>query len=273
MRIEKQFYLHDFDSLNDMTFKAEDYSKLKFGSDSVAKKYGHALAEAFFNLNYYAIVNQRLVVIPSPYNHVKNAATVMSEHFVNKLNELLINSDNPPVEWDTIHRKVSYISDYGFLDAKARKSLIDNDTFYLNQQFWEGKKLIFIDDVFITGTHEVKLREILDNAGVKNDTFYLYFAKYMHGEVGANIEASLNFAYVTDPSKFIKLTKQKGHHLIVRPIKYLLSLPAEEFKIVLSQLPATYVEQLYYGALAEGYSMKPAYVDNMAFVAQLRGGF
>lgn len=75
------------------------------------------------------------------------------------------------MEWDIVHRKVSYINDYGFLSKEDRKALIDGDTFSINRDFWGNKTLIFIDDVNITGTHEEKLIEILDKEGVENDTF------------------------------------------------------------------------------------------------------
>lgn len=267
MRKENQFYVHGFDSIETAPFDAKDYSKLKFGSDYAAKKFGYELADAFFMEYGSEILEERLVIIPSPYNNIENAATIMSKHFMNRINHHLITNGGVATEWDTIHRKVSYIKDYGFLDQQTRKALIDGDEFYCNEKFWEGKTLVFIDDVNITGTHENKLKEILDNNNITNNTFFLYFAKYLNGSVGANIEAAINFAFVTSTEKFIELTHEPHHHCIVRPIKYLMSQELEHFKIVISQLPEKYISELYYGCLAEGYDKIDTYDSTFKFLS------
>lgn len=265
MRNQMQFFAHSFSNLEDTSFKTDDYSKLKFGSNKSAKRMGRDLAEAFFEAHWGRLLHQQFVVIPSPYNYVKNAATVLSEHFVNHLNYLVCQSGGKAVEWDIVHRKVSYINDYGFLSKEDRKALIDGDTFSINKDFWGNKNLIFIDDVKITGTHEDKLIEILDKEQVENDTFFLYYAKY-NGEC-ANIEAQLNFSCITSLEKFIKMIqKEKDAKCLVRPIKYLMGQEHETFKVALSQLPNKYVEELFFGCLAEGYNKIEKYNQNFDFL-------
>ncbi|BBK09213.1 putative orotate phosphoribosyltransferase [Klebsiella phage 05F01] len=266
MRKTTQFFAHNFSSLADAGFSTDDYSKLKFGSNQSAKRLGYELADRFFITKCADKFNERFVVIPSPYNHVHNAATEMSNHFVNRLNYLFsCNKYKNSVEWDIIHRKVSYINDYGFLSKEDRKSLIDGDSFYLNKEFWSGKTLIFIDDVNITGTHEDKLVDILNENEVENDTYFLYFAKYTGTE--ANTEAALNFSYIHSVEKFIEMIKEEHDaKCLVRPIKYLMSQPEITFKVAISQLPTNYVEHLFFGCLAEGYDKIEKYNENFEFL-------
>lgn len=262
MRQQTQVFAHSFSSMATLPFRAEDYSKLKFGSDSVARAFGKALAVKFFFEHSAELLTQECVVIPSPYNYVENAATVMARHFTNELNHLLVNANGTNVEWSIIHRKVSYTNDYGFLTKEKRRELIDNDLFYLNKEFLAGKTLIFIDDVLITGTHEDKLVEILDKNRLTNRTFFAYFAKYEKGEVGADIEAQLNFAGISEVCDFVELTKQPDHHLIVRPIKYLLSQDPKVFAAVIEKLDDSFSRKMYYGCVGEGYNRIPKYQDN-----------
>ncbi len=262
-----QFAAHYFDSLEDMSFSPQDYSRLKFGSDTVAKNFGYELAETFFAEYSERLTYEQFVVIPSPYNYIKNAATIMAEHFVDRLNHLVVTSGGQHVEWSTINRKVSYISDYGFLSADERKKLIDGDTFHLNKGYLADKNLIFIDDVNITGTHENKLVEILSQNNVVNNRFFLYYAKFVdNGKAGADIESKINFAGIKDVEDFAELTKEPNHHMIVRPIKFLLALSPDKFERFLSNVSDNYAQKLYYSAIAEGYYQSPSYGLNLNYL-------
>lgn len=266
--MQTRHFAHTFGSLADAKFSVADYSRLKFGSNQAAKRMARILAESFFEQHWGRLLHEQFVVIPSPYNYVKNAATVLSEHFVDHLNYLIMAAGgqySSAVEWDIVHRKVSYINDYGFLSKEDRKALIDGDTFSFNKEFWGNKNLIFIDDVNITGTHEDKIVEILKAEEVKNDTFFLYFAKYTGNE--ASTEASLNFSDINSVSAFVQMIKDEPDaKCLVRPIKYLMSQNEVTFKVALSQLPLSYVEQLYFGCLAEGYNKITKYDENFAFL-------
>lgn len=254
------FAPHEFTSFNDITFSPRSYSFLKFGSDLAAKQMGYELAATFFAKHSAELMAMPSVVIPSPYNHVKNAATIMTEHFINRLNGLLVCANGTHLDSSIIHRKVSYTNDYGFLSKEKRRTLIDNDNFFINREFIKGKRLIFIDDVRITGTHEEKLIEVLQKRKIKNPTFFLYFASY-NGQ-SPHIEAELNFAGINGVDEFIQLMKEPDHHVIVRPIKYLLSLSDQELKKVFKNATTKFITAMYHGCLGEGYYKIPSYQKN-----------
>lgn len=263
MRSQTQCFVHSFTDLESLPFDPIEYSLLKFGCDSIAKQYGYELATQFFQENSEVLLSTNCVVFPSPYNHVENAASVMTRHFIDRLNQLLINANGNNVEWSLVHRKVSYTNDYGFLSKEKRRALIDNDDFYINKQFIRGKTLIFIDDVFITGTHEDKLVEVLNKNQLDNPTFFLYYAKYAKGAIGADIEAAINFAGVKSFDDFIEMTHRPDHNIIVRPIKYVLSQPNSVLLAGLESFNPNFLKKLYNGALGEGYYKIPAYQTNL----------
>ena len=188
----------------------------------------------------------------------------MTKHFIDRLNELLVFAQGKHLEYSLVHRKVSYTADYGFLSKEKRKGLIDNDTFSINRDFVKGKLLLFIDDVRITGTHEDKLIEILEQEHIDNEAMFLYFASYAGNQ--PDIEAALNFAAIKSMYDFADLTNEPNHHVIIRPIKYLLSQPADDLKQALPKFGNDMIFAMYFGCLAEGYYKIPGYQTNFALL-------
>lgn len=264
-RIEHRLAVHHFRDMDDLQFDPADYSRLKFGSDSVAKRFGYELADVLFAAHSDILVSNDCVVIPSPYNYVHNAASVMARHLTDRLNHHMVSANGTPAEWSVIHRKVSYTMDYGFLPKEKRRALIDNDEFYFNTQFVAGKTLLFVDDVFITGTHEEKLRQIMDDAGMTNKSFFLYFGQALPG-AAPEMEAALNFSGVTSLHEYLKLMDEPNHHTIVRPIKYILGQDPGVLDVVLAQMKPERLRELYHGAIGEGYHKIPGYQQTFQMV-------
>lgn len=261
-------YTHNFHNLEDCPFDPVDYSKLKFGSKEVARKFGYELAESFFNTHTDALLSDNCVVISSPYNYVKNAATVMSEYFIERLNMLLVNANGKNVEYTTIHRKVSYTADYGFLSKEKRKSLLSNDEFYINRDFVRGKTIIFVDDVKITGTHEDKLKDILQDAGLDDiGHFFLYYANYSGNQ--PDIESKINFSGITDLASVISTIQSDDYELIIRPIKYVMSRAKAEFIHGMQHLSFDKCKSLYNACLSEGYYKIPTYQENFNYLNKM----
>jgi hypothetical protein len=249
--------VHEFTDLENTTFQPADYSKLKFGCDATAKKFGKELAIDTFNKHKDLLLSKKIAVIPSAYNYVPNAASVMTKYFIEVLNHLVVSAGGQHVDYSLIHRKVSYINDYGFLTKERREELIANDKFHFDKGAHLGKLLIFTDDVRITGTHERKIAGMFTEDGITNDSMFLYYANYT-GDV-PEIEAKINFAAVKDVQDYIDLTKTPNHHVIVRPIKYILSRKEVEVDYLLKHLSIDTLIKVYNGALAEGYYEVPAY--------------
>lgn len=258
--MHNHFSANTFSSLEDALFSIKNYSRLKFGSTSVARIFGIELADKFFQAHAGSLLAERCVVIPSPFNHVQNAATLLTHEFINRLNHLLVNANGTHVEYDVIHRKVSYISDYGFLDADKRKELIDNDSFYLNAEFYQGKTLIFVDDVRITGTHENKLKEVLENNDIYNDCHFIYYGDYVGTD--PTIESKINFAALPNGiHDFAVIAQEEGHQMIVRPLKFILSQHSAVVHNLMGSLSDSQIRAIYNGCLGEGYYMIPSYQE------------
>lgn len=252
-----RFATHQFSDLETASFDPAMYSRLKFGSDRAARVMGHRLAAEFFLAHGDKLLSNEIVVFASPYNYLPNAATVMTHHFIARLNELLVFAQGKHVDFSLVHRKVSYTADYGFLSMEKRRGLIANDSFSLNRDFIKDKLLLFIDDVRITGTHENKMIEVLVRDRIENEAMFLYFANYTGNQ--PDIEGRLNFAAIAGIEDFVALTQEPNHHVIIRPVKYVLSREVDELKDMLSRLSDDTVLAMYYGSLGEGYYKIPSY--------------
>ncbi len=256
------FSADDFDAKN-LPFKPTDYARLKYGDDEVARRFGWELAESFFHSHQGLLLGQPCVVIPSPYNYVENAATIMTKHLVRRLNHLLVAGSGVHVDFATIQRKVRYSGDFGLLDAQARRELIGGDEFYLNEKFFVNKTLLLVDDIRITGAHEERLRGLLNASdALSNSTVHFaYYARLVGDETRNDVEAYLNSVGM-DVDQFLPMVRQPEHHFIVRPIKWLMRMEENEFKRFLRAAPLTAIWKLYDGCLGEGYYTVPDYQVN-----------
>jgi len=249
-----------FHSLEDAKFHLPSYSKMKFGCDSAARMIGHDLARQFYS-RHPEVFDKQCVVFASPYNYVKNASTIMCSHMIAALNRILVNNRQRPIEYSVIHRTVSYTGDYGKMQQEERQRMLGGDSFYINKQFIEGKTLLFVDDIRITGTHERKLVEMLQSAKVENDAWFLYYADY-EGTASPSIEADINFTAIKSIRDIVAIAHGE-HHAIIRPIKYLLSMPPTELAAHLHEFPPTFLRDVYDGAIAENYHTKPTFQENL----------
>jgi len=73
----QQFAVHNFQHLNSASLNIRNYSALKFGSDRVARLFGYEMADKFYEEYYELLTNNRCVVIPSAFNMVKIASTIL----------------------------------------------------------------------------------------------------------------------------------------------------------------------------------------------------
>lgn len=259
MSAKGQFVVHEFSCLDTASFNPRDYSRLKFGSDLVARQFGHAMADAFYARHRRMLTSDRCVVVPSAFNVVPIAASILAEHFMNRLNDLLTREGHRMVEFTTMHRTMSYIADYSFLPKEQRQALLAADKLFINRDFIQDKVLLFVDDVTITGTHERKIDAFLKDQGLINPHIFCYYAKY-NGE-RADIEAALNLSGISTPAEYLDLIQEPNHRLVVRAVRFLLDIPEDALQSVLDKLSFDFADRLYHACLAKEYDKQDGYRD------------
>lgn len=245
-----RYSLHKIDNKDKLPFSATKYSKFKFGCKTTAREFGLALAKGFISeyLSENPIKGQ-IVICSSPYCFIPTATYAMKDYFVQALNMHLVNIGSPVVEETKIHRTITYKEDYGGLDKDARMKLIGNDGFHMDKEFVKGKTILFLDDVFITGSHEAMICSMIDRLKLKNDCMFLYFGQLVSSEVHPSIENDLNYAYVKSLLDLDSIIKNDNFLLNTRVVKYILNSPREEFRTFIQYQKRLLIQTLYHLAI------------------------
>ncbi len=254
--VSQRLATHSFSSIEDAPFDVREYSRLKFGSDRVAKDFGYQMANHYYK---EIGVDGPTVVIPAPSTTVPVAATMLSRHFMNRLNAKLAHDHQMPVEWTMVHRNMTYNNNYADLPKEERKKLLAADTIYINRDFIEGKKLIFVDDCTITGTHEEKIMTFLEDEGLSNDHCFMCFAKYEGDD--ASIEMRLNHTEVRDAQCLVRLAWEINHSVTTRSLRLLLEYQGD-FDALMATAPERFLEDSYHCAIVKGYNRHDPYLAN-----------
>jgi len=263
------YSLHHINNAQAFGFNPDDYSRFKFGDDAVAKYFGVHLADGFIR-DYLTEkpIKQQIVVISSPYSFIPTATFAMKNWFVARLNRWLARHGYPVVQETKVHRTITYKEDYGELDAEQRMNLIGNDSFHIDKDFLQGKTLIFLDDIKITGSHERMIMKMVGEYGLSNDVFMLYFAELVNKNIHPNIENHLNYHQVKTIFDLDGIVKNNNFSINTRIVKYILNYDFESFCIFIQNQTYDFINLLYDMALGNGYHTIEAYELNLNFIKE-----
>ena len=261
------YSLHKINRPYHFGFDPDDYSRFKFGDYAVAKTFGENMADGFIRERLEANpIPEQIVVVSSPYSFIPTATFAMKNHFVFRLNRWLAENDFPVVQETKVHRTITYKEDYGELSAEERMQLIGNDSFHIDKAFLEGKTVLFLDDIKITGSHERMILKMVQSYDLSNDIYMLYFAELTNKNIHPSIENRLNYHFVKSIFDLDKIIRSDSFFLNTRIVKYILNYDFDTFCIFLQNQTADFVDYLYNMALGNGYHTIEAYTRNMAFI-------
>jgi FMN phosphatase YigB (HAD superfamily) len=219
--------LHVINDINAIPFSAEEYSKFKFGSYSLAKKFGLDLFDYFKTYHFDKLISKyrKIIVYSSPYMQIPTSSYYLTYVFYKAFKQYL--AENRFKTISVMHGKIercqTYTEDYGALTAEDRFNLIKNDTYKLITVPAKDDLCIFIDDISITGTHQRVVEQLLDSSGVQTNSFFLYFAKLSNSSVCPSFENYLNYQYINEFSKIFELITSDDYRITTRTTKYILS--------------------------------------------------
>lgn len=250
------------------TFLPEEYSYLKFGHDMVIRRLGYELADKLWAERSVQLLAQSIVVLPSSYNYVPIAATILTGHFADRLNQHLIMAGADAVEISQVHRRATYVPDYGVLTKEERETRHEDHRLYFNHEVIRGDKLlIVVDDVYITGHHERRLQTGIEDRGINNHVIYVYLGEYQGPD--AQIEGRLNSSAIRTVRDYVEMAKSNYTHMLVRPAKFLLRADRSELMWAINQLGPEFAYRLYNACIGENYHLQPEFEDNAAIVRRM----
>jgi len=261
------YSLHKISTTADFGFSAAHYSRFKFGDGEVARHFGAALATGFIKEHLNVLMEgKQLVVISSPYSFIPTATFTLKDHFVAALNRWLAKNDLPVVQETKVHRTITYKEDYGELDANQRLQLIGNDSFHIDKMFLEGKTLLFLDDIRITGGHERMIKKMIDAYALDNAVYMLYFAELINESIHPSIENYLNYFSVQTIFDLDDIINGGNFCINTRIVKYILNYEHQSFSVFLQNKTEAFINQLYDMALGNSYHTMESYQPNLNYI-------
>jgi hypothetical protein len=264
------YSLHKINQPYHFGFNPDDYSRFKFGDDAVARTFGEQLAEGFIKTHLQVSpIREQIVVVSSPYSFIPTATFALKNYFVFRLNRWLADHHFPVVQETKVHRTITYKEDYGELNAEQRLQLIGNDSFHIDKTFLDGKTILFLDDIKITGSHERMILKMVKEYDLEGDVYMLYFAELTNKAIHPNIENVLNYHFVKSIFDLEPIIRGESFFLNTRIVKYILHYDFDAFCIFLQNQTEGFVDYLYNMALGNGYHTIEAYARNLAFTKEL----
>jgi len=259
-----RYSLHKIYEKDQCSFNRADYSRFKFGDTACAEKFAGELFLGFIRQYRDLIVTRpEIILLPSPYYAIPTASNFLCAFFKKNLDRFLfLNGRNASIE-GKVHRKQTYVEDYGNMDYAQRMRLIGNDTYYIDRQFIEGRFCLFLDDIKITGSHEHTVHKILKQHAVSGDFFFIYYAELMNKEIHPNIENHYNYFSVNKTADIIQLLGKDSFRFNTRVVKYILLMPPAEFNMILQNISYKQKEELLRLAISNNYHQITAYQKNI----------
>ena len=262
--------LHKINSEIEFGFSSDEYSMFKYGDIKIAKKYGEELAICFLNENKETLLeSKQIVIISSPYCFIPTATFSLTKYFIYEINKWLITKNKNVVQESKIHRTITYKEDYGGLSAEQRIKLIGNDSFHIDKTFMENKLLIFIDDIKITGSHELVIKNMLNKFEIRNNLYFVYFAELMNKNIHPRVENVLNNSYIKSISDINKIIDSRNFKFNTRVIKYMLSYEEKAFKEFISKQKKSFCFELYNLAVGNSYHTIKEYSENLNLLSKV----
>jgi hypoxanthine phosphoribosyltransferase len=251
-------------------FSESEYSRFKFGDSAIARKFADELFEGFIALHKdFILSHEEIVILPSPYNAIPTASNYLSFHFKTKMNAFLYEHDRKSLVESKIYRNQTYTTDYGNLDYEQRVKLIANDTYYIDRNFIDGKLCLFLDDIKITGSHEHIVKKILEQYNVQGKFVFMYYAELINSDIHPNIENYYNYFYVKNIESLSSIINGQSFVFNTRTVKYILKLERSELLLLMEQVSASLLEQLFHLAVSNNYHTIADYKENLSYINQI----
>ena len=268
--IYPRYAAHSIVSKQSLPISAKEYSRFKFGDLSIAKKYALELFEYFKlnHLNWIEVDNSPVVVYSSPYSQIPTSSYYLTYYFFELLNDFQKNESKSNIQlfWGKINRCQTYSEDYGALNAEQRYELIKNDTYLFTDQPNEDWRLLFIDDISITGTHQRVIENLMKVNSYSNQSIFLYYSKLDNPTIDPVFENELNYNYVNSINTFLEIINSNSFGITTRAVKYMLKLSLNEFNLLLETLisknKVELLEEILASSISNEYDKIEEYRDN-----------
>lgn len=203
---------------------AVDYSRFKYGDGLASIAFGRGLADEFHRIVQPA-AGERIFVTSSGYGAVSPAARSLVPPFVARMRRLAPEVTLEPLR---VHRLGISPGDYATMSADERERAVGAKSMHVDPRVdVAGARVIALDDIRVTGTHEVAMDGCLGDAGASwIDHLYIVDA---HAAAGRpTLESELNGVSASSVDDLLAIVESPRFVPNARLAKRIATLDADE---------------------------------------------
>jgi hypothetical protein len=255
-------------------FSPDEYSSFKYGCNKTTSKYGEMLAMLF--LAQYGMMLEteehvsNIVIVSSPYKYAPTASSYLMMFFKKHVNDWLATKNLPSINSVKVHRNNLFQGDYATLNETDRELIFNDCQLYIDHNKIKDKKVIIIDDIRITGSHQRKLSSLMN--GVASEIYFLYIAVMNH-EISKSfpqVEDQINHSYVISIKDVFHFIMKDQFFINARICKYILQ-ETNTFHLtsLLIKLPPSHLRDIYKACIGDGYYNMKRYRKNFLLIEKM----
>lgn len=253
----------DIEDQETTTLDPLEYSRFKHGSKEICEKYAEQLSSSIvYQLDKYPKV-KNILIYGAPYNNVPAASNFLVFDMIRELRRLVPTLN---IQEGKIKRKNSYHGDYGLMSKEERRAVLKDEEFEFVTEYRDCDLAIFVDDIYITGSHEELILQLLRDERFEIPFFMAYYAKLNPGCCEPQYESQLNQAALQTDEDILAILAE---NIVIntRNCKYFLRQSPELIKTALERNPNAKIwNELLTKAVANGYSSHELYNVNFNII-------
>jgi hypothetical protein len=220
----------------------DEYSRFKFGDGLVGAKYGTLLGSLAVSDGESFLSTDEVLVGSSAYRIAPPASESLVQPFIAVAN---VTAQRAGLNTHFSHFKVSkarlVADNYANMTFEERAATLQDDLILPPELELEGRRVIMLDDIRVTGLREQALVRLLETAGVDRTDFY-YVLNVPNGNEHPQTEAIINKRAVRNVEDVIKLANQPAFVPNVRLCKFIVSQPIDELERFCAAVPRSVFE-------------------------------
>lgn len=265
--------VHTMDNRENVPFDKDAYSRFKYGSKSVARKFGKEIGSQLADKLLPTLKpTDQIVIAPSPYMFIPTAAFALKDYVISYLNRVLIKAGMKVMQETKVYRQTGYTSEYGSMTASERKSVIGSENFHTDKEFLKDKIVLFLDDIKITGAHQERMEEMICRLKLSQyykQAVFVYYASLNDPTSDPTIEDHLNFYSMKSLLDLDKIIKNDEFIFNTRNVKYILNSPHVDCVNFLEYQTERFRQSLFHEAVGNSYHLEPNFSMNFKYLEYL----
>lgn len=207
-----------------------EYSQFKFGNGEVGDRYGRMLGGLVLCDSADLLANDEVYVTSSAYRIAPPASESLVTPFIIAAKSAAKTAEAKTEFTRFKLSKAKMATDkYAYMSFEERSRTLQHDLILPDGLGLEGKHVIILDDIRVTGLREAALQRLLKDAGVKHASFY-YVLDVPEGKRYSYTEALINTRSVKTIDDVLEMACRPGFVPNVRLCKFILSQNVDELE-------------------------------------------